>query len=481
MHHYEWDFPEKRNRDKEKRTYRELGEEYGTPHKKRKTFGSENKEREGGKKSHTHRTNEKNVDPVLGVYNLTTKTLEPDQVKFNKHILIHINLSENSASKISRTNHTQANNLHEYTHTTLKPKSTFNPTHVNSHFINIFRDLVLEDLDTLNLKKYNKPNLTKGEQKALKDLKNDKTIIIKPADKGGGIVIITKEYYMNKIKGQLSDTTTYKKLRKNPTNEYKLLDKAKNKGILNKKEHEYLKKDVVLLPSYLKDTIDTINFINDITWKEHYIIGTCDVTSLYTIIDHQLGLTAVNHFLMQDTTIVNTQREFILQGIQFILNNNYFCFEGDYYLQTKGTAMGTRFAPSYANLFMGYWEKHQVHPSMNQNMGLIAWKRYIDDCIFIWQGLEEDLTRFLLNINDFNIQLTSNIGKERVNFLDLVISVDGNKLIIKNPRILYKKPQTLKQILVPSCIPIENKNINTDNKGFYPCKNCKACKTCKNN
>lgn len=32
-------------------------------------------------------------------------------------------------------------------------------------------------------------------------------------------------------------------------------------------------------------------------------------------------------------------------------------FNGQYYLQIKGTAMGKRFAPAYANIYMAEWEK----------------------------------------------------------------------------------------------------------------------------
>ena len=47
----------------------------------------------------------------------------------------------------------------------------------------------------------------------------------------------------------------------------------------------------------------------------------------------------------------------IRQTLQLILNNNYFEFNGKYYLQTHGTAMGTPVAPSYANLFMAALEE----------------------------------------------------------------------------------------------------------------------------
>jgi hypothetical protein len=39
-----------------------------------------------------------------------------------------------------------------------------------------------------------------------------------------------------------------------------------------------------------------------------------------------------------------------------VLKKN-FTFNGDHYIQINGTAMGTKMAPSYANIFMGKLEK----------------------------------------------------------------------------------------------------------------------------
>ncbi|OCT99148.1 hypothetical protein XELAEV_18004940mg [Xenopus laevis] len=283
-------------------------------------------------------------------------------------------------------------------------------------------------------------------------------------------------------------------------------------------------KYVTKLPSYLKDTIDTIQFINNITWKKGYIIGTCDVTSLYTIIDHKLGIQAVRYYLDEDISLKNHQKEFQLKSIDFILTKNYFWFEGDYYLQTKGTAMGTRFAPSYANFFMGMWEQNNIIPQLNKDVGLITWKHYIDDCLFIWKGSENDLTIFLegLNNNTSNITFTSNYSTSNVNFLDLNIYVEKDNNFIQfittynnsnkeletiiqkhwhillkdkdlhdhlsaNPHIIDKKPRTMKQMLVPSCLPSKKQKQTSDpfntgvSNGFFACRTCKGCKTSKVN
>jgi hypothetical protein len=40
-----------------------------------------------------------------------------------------------------------------------------------------------------------------------------------------------------------------------------------------------------------------------------------------------------------------------------VLRKNNITFNGDHYLQINGTAMGTKMAPSYANIFMCKFEK----------------------------------------------------------------------------------------------------------------------------
>lgn len=50
--------------------------------------------------------------------------------------------------------------------------------------------------------------------------------------------------------------------------------------------------------------------------------------------------------------------EFIVQLLSFILTRNYFIFEDQHFLQSQGVAVGTSCAPSYANLYLGAWEKY---------------------------------------------------------------------------------------------------------------------------
>ena len=62
-----------------------------------------------------------------------------------------------------------------------------------------------------------KRNLKKEEWTAISTLRNDKNIVIKPADKGGNIEIMDKEDYIQEGLRQLSDNTHYEELEEDPT------------------------------------------------------------------------------------------------------------------------------------------------------------------------------------------------------------------------------------------------------------------------
>ena len=75
------------------------------------------------------------------------------------------------------------------------------------HQIDLLNNLNLEGIDICP-----KNNLSKMEQSELPKLVNNRTIIIKPADKGGAVVVPFTEHYKILIVQHLPDTGTYKKL-----------------------------------------------------------------------------------------------------------------------------------------------------------------------------------------------------------------------------------------------------------------------------
>ena len=59
-----------------------------------------------------------------------------------------------------------------------------------------------------------------------------------------------------------------------------------------------------------------------------------------------------------------------------------FQFNGRNYLQTHGTAMGTKVAVSFGNIFMSAVETEIINKS---KIKPLEWKRYIDDVFSLWE------------------------------------------------------------------------------------------------
>ena len=79
--------------------------------------------------------------------------------------------------------------------------------------------------------------------------------------------------------------------------------------------------------------------------------------------------------------------------------------------------MGTRMAPSYANLFMEKFEREFLR---TQTELPLVWWRFIDDVFAIWTHDEQQLQTFLweLNYHHTSINFTANWSIEEVWFLD---------------------------------------------------------------
>ena len=92
------------------------------------------------------------------------------------------------------------------------------------------------------------------------------------------------------------------------------------------------------------------------------------------------------------------------------------------------TAIGTKFAPPYACIFMEFIETEFLK---TQAIKPWLWKRFIDDIFFIWTDSEENLNKFLKDLNEFhpNLRFTYEKSKEKINFLDLVIKLTDGKIV----------------------------------------------------
>jgi hypothetical protein len=127
------------------------------------------------------------------------------------------------------------------------------------------------------------------------------------------------------------------------------------------------------------------------------------------------------------------------------MENNIFKFSDTYWIQTKGTAMGTPAAPLYSIITFGYHENNTILKNFKSN--LIYYKRFIDDIFGIWLENPNDNYTQCDQWHNFKHQLNSfgslnwNIEPPTTSttFLDLTINIKNKKLQTKT----YQKPLTL--------------------------------------
>ena len=199
----------------------------------------------------------------------------------------------------------------------------------------------------------------------------------------------------------------------------------------------------------LKDTTDFLNRINNInSVPENAFLVTFDVVGLYPHIPHQEGIAAMRHYLDKRVN-KDISTDSLCRLAEIILRSNYFEFDDHIFHQTFGTAMGTKFAPPYANLFMANLEETLLAEA---TVKPLIWWRYLDDIFAIWTGTEEELDNFHNFMNNYHptIKFTMEKSADKINFLDVSVYKTGTTL---STDVFCKETDTHQYLHARSCHP----------------------------
>ena len=230
--------------------------------------------------------------------------------------------------------------------------------------------------------------------KALLALKKDPDRVILSADKGNCVVVMDKHDYREKALSLLNNRNTYSILKSDPTGKTqrglnaKLL-LLKKSNIISKATYEKLYSSDGLSPRFyglpkihkpkiplrpigsfvnsptygvssflakilspvvgntentVKNSCRFAEFVRGKTLKADQVLVSFDVVSLFTNIPVDLAIKVATKRLRQDATLLQRTSlpvEDIIDLLSFCLNTTYFVFEGCYYQQVFGTAMGS--------------------------------------------------------------------------------------------------------------------------------------------
>ena len=145
---------------------------------------------------------------------------------------------------------------------------------------------------------------------------------------------------------------------------------------------------------------------------------------LYPNIPHQAVLKALKEALEKR----DIKKIPLVKRAEFVLNNNIFEFNSKVYQQKSGAAIGTKFAPPYACIYVD--EVEQKLLLQMQSEKLLIWLRYIDDIFLIWTHGEQEIFKFLKHLNSFtrNLSFPHEVSKTCIPFLDLKVKLIDGKL-----------------------------------------------------
>ena len=142
--------------------------------------------------------------------------------------------------------------------------------------------------------------------------------------------------------------------------------------------------------SYIKGSGDFIKKIKELqSIPNSAILVISNLVALYPGIPHEAGLKALKNALYnRENRSIST--EDLIKIACFVLQSNYFEFNG-IVKQISGTAIGNKFAPTYACIFIDKLETDFLNTQ--EYLPLVRY-RYIDDIFFIWTHGKENLSFF---------------------------------------------------------------------------------------
>ena len=172
---------------------------------------------------------------------------------------------------------------------------------------------------------------------------------------------------------------------------------------------------------------------------------------MFTNIPVDLAIKVATKRLRQDATLLQRTSlpvEDIIDILSFCLNTTYFVFEGCYYQQVFGTAMGSPVSAVIANLVMEDVEQRGL---ASDPVSLSFWKRFVDDVISAVSRNEIDILLQHLNSIEPSIQFT--VEREingHLAFLDLNVhrTVEGKLETDAYPKPTHTQTNTCHTTLI---------------------------------
>ena len=355
------------------------------------------------------------------------------------------------------------------------------------------KDIGLSSYRLYNKKDHRFENLTPSEYDAFLGLASNENLIIQKADKGNTVVIVDKLSYVQKVEALLSDTSKFSKVSFNPKHKVNkelrhildmeeaikhCLDDLLHRNYLSKEDYKLMKptgsrpgvmyglckihKDTTngrelppfrpilsaiftctyflakfFVPVLKEYTINTYTIKDSFTFAEEvaeqnaglYMVSF-DVESLFTNIplDETINI-CLDRLYTRKKKVRGLLKRHFKELLTLATKSSCFLFNGVYYSQVDGVAMGSPLGPTLANLFLAYHEEKWLNDCPVQFKPQY-YRRYVDDVFLMFESRSQVL-KFLRYMNSRHRNIKFTVEEEEngsLPFLDIKITRNGDKL-----------------------------------------------------
>ena len=348
--------------------------------------------------------------------------------------------------------------------------------------------------------KSSKPNLTRLQLSALRALKNHDHLIVVEADKNMGVAIFDRDTFIKQVLDEhLGNAVTYQnitnsiqesthdvgyllnkfienhgsklpkkvitfmlrsfdtygdkiapfrataKVHKNPVKLRPVVAKCGTAiEALSKWLDCEMQKLVGMVPWCIKDSDTFRAEVIELDLPPNSRLVTFDAVSMYSNIDLDHAMEVMQHWFETYVPGINGEPlsapvGTLMCALKLVMTWNIMQFGDSFFKQLIGTAMGTSCAVFFANLYFGKHEKDTILPSFKDLLKRIPfYRRFVDDVFFVWIGGCDVMWDSLIHVfNSFGIlKWDTSLPKSSVHFLDLWITMEGNRIVTKT----YQKP-----------------------------------------
>ena len=315
--------------------------------------------------------------------------------------------------------------------------------------------------------------IQKQHLQALEDLKKNANILISKPDKGDGVVILDGASYVEKMKEILSDNTKFvldskqeDETRKLSSHVYKLVMQLQYEEIIKASQLQKFtkgnnqiprlyglpkvhKSNVPLRPILsmigspvhslsrwlvrvlkpvadfygqfvIKDTFQFVDLAKEFDLSS-ITMFSFDVKSLFTNVPVTQTIDIIISTISEFQLSCSVPLDLLRELLTVCTTNMQFLFDGQYYRQIDGVAMGSCLGPILANIFMGFVEL-KLQNTIEEKCRF--YRRYVDDC-FLLVGEEHDINDILDQFTSIRPKIEFTMERESEGsfaFLDVLVT-----------------------------------------------------------